>query len=67
MTDLKEYDVVVLAHSRNPLLRDGMVGTIVLVHDAVARVFEVEFLDERQASLGTFAIAGADLVLREAA
>ncbi|WP_439601433.1 DUF4926 domain-containing protein [Devosia sp.] len=61
MTDLREYDVVVVTHSRHPHLREGMIGTIVLVLDAAAKVFEVEFLDERKTSLGTFTIAGADL------
>ncbi|WP_445221993.1 DUF4926 domain-containing protein [Bradyrhizobium sp. Pa8] len=60
----KEYDVVTLKQ-RTPAipLPPGTRGTILIAHAAEPPAYEIEFVDDAGASLGTYTAQGAGLNL----
>ena len=59
----EELDTVVYRGIQRERLLPGMRGAIVLVHDPVKRVYEVEFFDEVGKELPTVTVSGDDLEL----
>lgn len=44
----KEYDVIRAKKIITDKVPEGCLGTILIVHDAFSRVYEVEFVDENE-------------------
>jgi len=64
----EEYDSVMLVAECNDVpLPVGSGGAIVLVHDARAAVYEVEFFDDEGTTIGVHTVDGCCLARRDAA
>lgn len=59
--DLREFDVVALSESIGPGLVRGTKGAVLMVHDHVNGIYEVEFVQENGESLGVATVSGRQL------
>ena len=50
--EINEFDIVVLLTDLSPILKAGMRGAVVLVHDEQCGVYEVEFVDDAGQTVG---------------
>ena len=62
----KEYDVVYLKNEMPSIpLPSGAKGAVLIVHQSAPAAYEVEFVDERGKSLGTYTVDETNLGLCE--
>ena len=60
---IKEYDIVCALRDINDKVLKGRKGTVLIIHQNLPAVYEIEFIDENFDTLDVLTVKGEDVAL----